>query len=165
MILRFLISFNIIFYLDYYPLIARIQNYELSVKTQPPDPFVLSSNAGNLDTDGNFILTWTIADRASNYSVYQHSEEITVINGSLTLLLNETKDRSLALTDYPIGTYYFIVVARNNYGQSISNYIKIVIENPKKGEPTIFGYNLFLLISIICLISMILSRKLKKPSR
>lgn len=149
-------------YLDYYPLIARIQNYELSVKTQPPDPFVLSSNAGNTDTDGNFTLTWTIADRASNYSVYQHSEEITVINGSLTLLLNETKDRSLALTDYPIGTYYFIVVARNNYGQSISNYIKIVIE---KGEPTIFGYNLFLLISIICLISMILSRKLKKPSR
>jgi len=145
-------------YLDYYPLIVRIHNYELSVKTQPPDAFLLSSNAGNPDIDGNFTLNWTIADRASNYSVYQHSGIITEINGSLTLLLNETIDLSLALMDYPIGTYYFIVVARNNYGHSISNCVKIDIESP-----TVFGYNLFILISIICLISMILTRKLKKP--
>lgn len=152
-------------YLDYYPLIVRIQNYELSVETQPPDPFVLSSNAGTPDTDGNFTLTWTIADRASNYSVYQHSGVITEINGSLTLLLNETSDLSVALTDYPIGTYYFIVVACNNYGQSISNYLMIDIASPDEGNPTVFGYNLFILISVICLISMFLSRKLKIPSR
>jgi len=148
-------------YLDYYPLIVRIQNYELSVETQPPDAFVLSSNAGTPDTDGNFTLTWTIADRASNYSVYQHSGIITEINGSLTLLLNETLDLSLSLTDYPIGTYYFIVVARNNYGQSISNCVKIDIESPNEGGPTVFGYNLFILIGIICLFSIFLTKKLK----
>ncbi len=150
-------------YLDYYPLIAHIQYYELSVEIQPPDAFVLSSNAGTPETDGNFTLTWTIADRASNYSVYQHSGVITDINDSLTILLNETIDLSLALTDYPLGIYYFIVVARNNYGQSISNNVKIEIESPNEGNPTVFGYNMFILISIICLISVILTKKLKKP--
>ena len=149
-------------YLDYYPLIEGIESYELSVETQPPDAFVLSSNAGTPDTDGNFTLTWTIADRALNYSVYQHSGVITEINGSLTLLLNETLDLSLALKNYPIGTYYFVVVARNIYGDSISNCIKIDIEIPNIGDSVIFGYNIFILISVICLISVFLTKKLKK---
>ncbi|MHA1443102.1 MAG: hypothetical protein ACTSPK_14765, partial [Candidatus Heimdallarchaeota archaeon] len=67
---------------------------------------------------------------ANNYSVYRSSSFITEIDGSLTLLADEITDLTLALTGYEDGTYYFIVVAHNNHGDTLSNCIEVNVELP-----------------------------------
>ena len=95
-----------------------------------PDPFSLSSDAGSPDDDGTFTLTWSLANGADNYSVYQHSGYITEINGSLTLLADEITDLNLALNGYSDGTYYFKIVAHNEYGDTLSNCINVIVQIP-----------------------------------
>jgi len=96
----------------------------------PPDDFTLSSDAGKPDLDGGFELSWEESFRANNYSVYIHSSYITEINGSLTLLVDNITDLELTLTGYSDGTYYFIVVAHNDYGDTLSNCLEITVEIP-----------------------------------
>ena len=146
-----------------------LSNYiDVTVSIPPSEDFVLSSNAGAPDTDGNFTLTWTSSSRANNYSVYLYSSYITEINGSLTILINETGALTLPLTGYTNGTYYFIVVAHNDYGDTISNciYITVAISPPEpEPEPTIPeipGYELFYIIVLISIISIITIIKKRK---
>jgi hypothetical protein len=102
----------------------------------PPNPFELSTDAETpSDSDGEFNLFWTAADGALTYNVYQHSSPITVINDSLTILIEDTTDLQLNLNGYTDGTYYFIVVAYNDYGERKSNYIKVDIEIPQVPGP------------------------------
>ncbi len=101
------------------------ENYEITLIVSTPPPFTLSSNAGTPDTDGSFTLTWISSDGANNYSVYRYFSYITEINGSLTPLAEEITDLSLTLSGYSDGTYYFIVVAYNIYGENLSNCVKI----------------------------------------
>jgi len=96
-----------------------------------PWPFTLSSNAGNPDDDGSFTLFWTTSFSANNYSIYQYSSLITQINGSLNLLATEITDMSLPLNDYTDGIYYFIVNAKNNFGNISSNCIELVVQITK----------------------------------
>jgi len=103
-------------------------NVELAL---PPGDFTLSSNAGIPDTDGSFTLSWTSSTRSTNYSVYCHSGYITEINGSLSLLAEEISDVSLLLSGYSDGTYYFIIVAYNEYGDKLSNCIMLIVEISK----------------------------------
>jgi len=127
----------------------------------PPGNFVLSSNAGTPDDNGAFDLSWTSAVGALTYSVYQYSSYITEINGSLTLLGAGITDLSLALSGYTDGTYYFIVVAHNAYGDTLSNCIEVVVQipEPEPTPPGIPGYNLYVVISMICIVSIILFKK------
>jgi len=101
----------------------------------PPDNFVISSDAGSPDDDGNFNLTWTSSDGADSYSVYQYSSYITEINGSLTLLLEEVATLSLPLNGYSNGTYYFVTVAFNDFGNKISNCINVTVNIPQPPDP------------------------------
>ena len=91
----------------------------------PPGLFTLSSNAGTPDTDGSFTLTWTSSYGANIYSVYSYFDYI------YTPLAEEITDLSLPLGGYLDGTYYFIVVAYNAYGETLSNYLKIDVEITK----------------------------------
>ena len=113
-----------------------------------PRAFTLFSNAGNPDTDGEFILTWDKSDGANNYSVYLHLNFITEINGSLTLLAAEISDFNLELSGYAEGVYYFIVVAHNEYGDTLSNCISIIVIE-ENTPPVILGYDLVFLIWIL----------------
>ena len=101
--------------------------YAYPIYRATPDPFSLSSDAGNPDDDGTFTLTWSLAEGTDNYSVYQHSSYITEINESLIILAEDVSDLSLLLSDYPEGTYYFIVAAINEYGDTLSNCINVVV--------------------------------------
>ncbi|MFX1469182.1 MAG: SBBP repeat-containing protein [Promethearchaeota archaeon] len=103
-------------------------NVTVAIPPVPPSSFDLSSNAGTPDDDGDFTLTWTSSTGANNYSIYQYSSYISVINDSLTLLVNQTNDLSIALSDYSNGIYYFRAVAYNKYGNSTSNCIQITIQ-------------------------------------
>jgi len=96
-----------------------------------PDAFTLSSTASEPDDDdGAFDLNWESADGALTYSVYEYSSFINQINGSLTLLASDITDLTLPLSGYSDGTYYFIVVAQNDYGDTLSNCIKVDVQIP-----------------------------------
>lgn len=101
--------------------------YAYPIYRAVPGPFSLTTNAGIPDDDGNFDLNWTISEGANNYSVYESSSYISTLNGSLTLLASEITDVNLSLSGYLDGTYYFIVVAHNNYGYTLSNCISVLV--------------------------------------
>ncbi|MFW9865555.1 MAG: ABC transporter substrate-binding protein [Candidatus Thorarchaeota archaeon] len=108
------------------------------VTPELPGPFTLSSTAGSPDNDGDFDLTWTSSSNADNYTVYEYSSYITVINGSLTTLGSEMVCLTLPLSGYSTGTYYFIVVAHNENGDTLSNYIQVIVILSTPGPFTLF---------------------------
>jgi surface protein len=143
----------------------RLSNCITVLVSFTPGDFTLSCDAETPDTDGVFTLTWTSSASADNYSVYRHSSYITEINGSLTLLANEITELPLMLINYADGTYYFIVVAHNEYGDTLSNCIEIVVAIPEEGNGggIIPGYLVSLLmIFIILSISLIIKKKHNK---
>lgn len=118
----------------------------------PPGPFNLYSDAEDPDPDGNFTLSWTPASTANNYTVYFSSHYITQINESVTALLNESKSLALLISDLAGGTYYFMVVAVNDYGNSTSNVLMIIIQDLQSSEgeePVISGPPLILILMIV----------------
>jgi len=133
---------------------------------EPPGSFILGSTADSPDSDGNFDLIWTSAAGANNYSIYRYSSYITEINGSLTLLGDEITDLSLALSGYTNGTYYFIVVAHNDYGDTLSNCIEVIVlippPIPPGTPPEIPGYAPLFIIGLTIVTSFILAKKVKK---
>jgi multiple sugar transport system substrate-binding protein len=132
-----------------------------------PGSFTLSSNANSPDTDGAFNLAWSISEGAKNYSLYKYHNFITDINQSLTLLANQDAPSPYSITGLDNGTYYYIVVAYNNYGVRLSNCISIVVEINEQNVGTILGYNgtLFILILGLTSIFLILKFDSKKPSK
>ena len=113
-----------------------------------PGPFLLTSDAGSPDTDGNFTLSWTISQYADNYSVYYSLSSITVIDETVNLLLNRTMNQSLDISIESDGTYYFMVIAMNKYGTVNSNNLMIVVDIPPE-PPGPNGDNMILIIIII----------------
>jgi parallel beta-helix repeat protein len=149
-------------YIDDYPLVSEVNDFKFDVEVQPPDKFILSSDAGDADIDGNFTLNWNTADRAVNYSIFQYSTFINTINVSLMELANGSSSTNLPLFNYSDGTYYFIVVAYNDYGQTLSNCINIVVEIPPESTgPTIPGFSFYLLFVIVGLILILRIKQLK----
>jgi len=129
-----------------------------------PGDFTLTSTADDPDDDGDFDLTWTASSLANTYTIYQYDKFITEINGSLTILAAGVTDLTYSLSGYTNGTYYFIVVAVNSYGETLSNCIQIVVEIPpsEAGEPEIPGYNLLFLSLMLIIVSGLVIRKVRK---
>jgi parallel beta-helix repeat protein len=95
--------------------------------TKYPRAFILFTNANEPDIDGGFNLTWTESLFSNNYTVYQYHKNITEINGSLIILSNEITELYFELLDVDNGTYFFIVVAFNNFANISSNCIVVNI--------------------------------------
>ena len=127
----------------------------------PPGDFTLSSNAGSPDADGNFVLTWTASSGAETYTVYQGANYITEINGSLTIKADNIIVLNMALSSYADGTYYFIVVAHNSEGDTLSNCISVTVEKPVS-PPGIPGYNGLLIIAVIGVSIALIANKIHK---
>ncbi|MHA1284769.1 MAG: lamin tail domain-containing protein [Promethearchaeota archaeon] len=107
-----------------------LSNY-VSVKVEkPPGAFLLTTDADDPDTDGLFNLIWTNSDSADNYSIYMYDKPITKINNSLIIISNQSANSPFFISNYS-GTYYYIVVAFNNFGNTSSNYVKVNIKRPK----------------------------------
>ncbi|TFF94478.1 MAG: ABC transporter substrate-binding protein [Promethearchaeota archaeon] len=130
---------------------------EVTVGSLPGD-FVLSSTAEDPDDDGTFNLTWTASSEANSYSIYQYSSYISEINESITLLADKVNVLSMALSDYQEGSYYFIVIAHNEYDDTPSNCIEIAVST-KEIPPDIIGYNFVLIIALLSLFVVILVKK------
>ena len=93
-----------------------------------PLSFTLTSNAENPDTDGSFDLNWTESRLSNNYSIYVSDDYITEINSSLTLLNDGLKSLSHPISVMTNGTYYYIVVAFNQYGNVTTNCISVEVK-------------------------------------
>jgi C1A family cysteine protease len=129
---------------------------------QPPEPFTLVTDVDTpYDSDGSFNLSWTESNGANNYNVYQYTKYITTINGSLTLIAEEITDQELALSSYGNGRYYFIVVASNDYGETLSNCILVIIlyEGGGGGIP---GYELLFIIGALGISLIVLKKRISK---
>ena len=136
-------------------------NYQY-VKDSPGD-FTLVSDANTPDTDGNFNLSWTTSVGADNYSIYRYNKPITQINGTLTEIAFQNATSPLLISGLSNGEYFFIIVAHNQYNDTLSNDLIILIQ--LSGEPTgpeIPGYNLIIIFSITLLTSVILIKTIKR---
>ncbi len=125
-----------------------------------PYSFTLSTNATDPDIDGIFDLEWTNSVFAEDYSIYEYSSYISEINGSLTPIALDTTNMTKHLSGYSTGDYYFIAVAENMAGLTLSNCVQITVSLPSSGGG-IPGYSVFFLILAGLSISMIMLKKWK----
>jgi surface protein len=143
--------------------LSNCEEVTVAILKFPPEDFLLSSTAGNPDIDGTFNLDWTYSTGANNYSVYRHSSYITEINGSVTLLADEITDFTLLCSSYSDGTYYLIVVAHNNDGDTLSNCIMVTVvrEDGSPDNPLVIpSFNLVLIIAVLGVtISLVIKKK------
>lgn len=100
-----------------------------------PGPFTLSSSADNPDDDGIFDLIWTESSGTDNYSIYRHSKFITILNESLSLVMNQNASSPHSITGLTDGSYYYVVVAYNETGYTLSNCILVIVEFPPVPQP------------------------------
>ena len=140
----------------------------VNVERPRPGNFILTSDAEIPDQNGEFNLTWSESEGANNYSVYGNYGYITEINSSLTLMADQTGVSPYNISGLTEGHYYFAVEAHNKTGKTLSNCVEVVVQIPPEPEPEpepeptppfIPGYNLYVVISMICIVSIILYKK------
>ncbi len=152
---------------------SNVTTYLIRVRTlQPPGSFSLSSSATNPDLDGRFILNWTEAARASNYTIYIHSNPITTINDSLVVIESGLVNLSFHVSLSADRTYYFVVVAFNGDGNTTSNCLQITVQIPGgQSDPIIKffqDYGVYLVIGAagaVVVVGIAVSRRKASRSR
>jgi len=107
-------------------------NIHITVQIPPPGALTLSSDMGTPDIDGNFNLTWSASIGADNYSIYRYDSAITQINGSLVLISYQTATSPFPISGLTDGMYYFVVVAHNPSGDTLSNNIQTIVQIPPR---------------------------------
>ncbi len=149
----------------YYYIVAAYNEYgytlsnciNVTVVGAVPEQFTLLSNADTPDLDGNFDLVWASSQGADNYSVFTSNSYITELDYSQTSLSFQNAISPYSITGLSDGTYYYIVAAYNEYGYTLSNCISVdVLIEEGDGSAAIPGYNGFLLMAILGLVSIIL---------
>ncbi len=141
-----------------------------------PSTFSFTSEAETPDPNGEFYLNWTSSTDGDNYTIYMYSNFISEINDSLDLIGYGLTNFSYWISGLSSGEYYFIAIANNTVGQTLSNCIIVKVSIPLNigdgggssggsssngGETIPFGnyYIIFTLLSVAILIVLI-NRKL-----
>ena len=128
-----------------------------------PDNFTLSLNKNLVDEGDFFTLSWTPSGGADNYSVYSSSKNITQIDGDSTLIKSNLTRLNYSIIASNLGVLYYVVVAYNKSGNTLSNCVKIqVVEGDGSSDRKSLGGDFlsinFSLISILVIgIIMLLS--------
>ncbi|MFX1420121.1 MAG: Loki-CTERM sorting domain-containing protein [Promethearchaeota archaeon] len=123
-----------------------------------PGDFLLSSNAGDPDTDGVFNLTWSDSYAAENYSIYESASVILDINGNLNEIAYQTATSPFEITQTSNRQYYYVVVAYNENGYTLSNNFGITVQIP---EVLIPGYDLFIILGMVSVVIIIITKRMK----
>ena len=92
-----------------------------------PDEFALNNHTELIDTDGMVNLTWYTSEGADNYSVYVHDEIIYDFETQGTLVQNNITDTFFLIDNLTNGDYYYVVVAFNEVGDTMSNCIQVIV--------------------------------------
>ena len=102
---------------------------ELMVIVQfPPGDFELFDDFQDIDNDGFVNLSWVNSSNADNYSIYVQNSFISEINGSSILIAEGlTNNSHVVAENLGDGDYYYVVVAYNEAGQTLSNCINISV--------------------------------------
>ncbi len=90
--------------------------------TRPPNEFILSSDARSPDTDGKFHLTWTESKSAVNYTIYRWDG---IVMGPPDQIIEGLTNLSYYFEFEVDDSYYFKIVAYNEYGETVSNTLRI----------------------------------------
>ena len=105
---------------------------------EKPNSFNLSDNAGSVERDGKVNLNWQISLYAKDYILYEHNEEITESNLEDAKKVQEFGYRvlstSLSFDKNDNGTYYYVIVAENSAGITLSNNIHFRVAVPPLPE-------------------------------
>ncbi|GAG86964.1 unnamed protein product, partial [marine sediment metagenome] len=110
-------------------------NVNVTVDRPRPGNFTLETDADvPFDTDGIFNLNWSDSEGADNYSVFTYNGLITQINGSVTNLLNQMTPSPIPITELMDGDYYYVVVAYNETGETMSNNVNVSVDLPGPGN-------------------------------
>ena len=133
---------------------------------ESPGAFTLWSDADDPDDDGNFTLFWDVSPRANNYSIFYSNTSANIDIESETPWIENILNNDIDVS-FGNGTYYFLVVAYNEYGHAVSNYELATVQiepTGDNGEPTpwIPGYSTLVISLIIIGITMIIIRRKKK---
>ena len=146
--------------LVYYIVVA--MNYTLNISSNyiiidvlygPPGEFSAACTAEDIDKDGNFYLTWDIPDGGSKYSIYRSNQYIYNYSENLVEVVIDTITPTQYISGLGGGIHYIIVFAFNDYGNSTSNCITVMVETPAVDAPEGFDIWVFL-TSPIGLITM-----------
>jgi len=105
-----------------------------------PSSFLLTTSADAPDDDGVFDLTWSKSNYAGYYMIYNSSAFISEINLSVSVLLNFTPSLDLPTYRYSLiglnnGTYYYKIIAFNEYGNVETECIQIKVSIPPSPPP------------------------------
>ncbi len=111
---------------DHHPFLAQFSLCPLN--------FYLTTNAEEPDTNGIFKLDWTPSFNARNYTIYMNKSYISEIDPSVNKVSEGLTGLSHIISDYTNGTYYFLVVAYNEFGNFSSNCIQVNISLARPGE-------------------------------
>jgi len=106
-----------------------------------PLQFNISLIAGDPDTDGSFTLKWSVSNFSINYSIYVLPTYISEINHSLTaykILTPSSYPESgyfeIFENNWVDGTYYIRILAKNEFGDYLSNIILLLVEIPNNNN-------------------------------
>ncbi|MCF2141913.1 MAG: S8 family serine peptidase [Candidatus Lokiarchaeota archaeon] len=102
--------------------------------TNPESP-ILSSMKSSIYLNECVWINWTTNPNTDNYTLYQYNSMIYEINESLTLIADEIRNSSFLYSPFTNGTFYFVILARNQTGVNMSNVIQIIIEPIPQENP------------------------------
>lgn len=111
-----------------------------------PGNFTLSSNADSPDKDGTFNLTWSNSAGADSYSVFIYDKNIQYISKRFALSSYEDVTSPFNISGLMDGDYYYVVVAYNGTGETLSNNVYVKVSYPTGYE---FLFDILLMVLII----------------
>ncbi|MFX0070026.1 MAG: hypothetical protein ACFFAO_02960 [Candidatus Hermodarchaeota archaeon] len=129
-----------------------------------PGNFSLTADKYLVYVNGNITFFWSKSEGAENYSLYVSSKNITKIDGNCTLIIGGLFRLNYSLIINDIDLDYYVTVAYNESGNTLSNCVKITIlehddgggggDGVLGGELLSGGLIIFFFIGIVFLLSI-----------
>jgi hypothetical protein len=102
-------------------------NLENLLTSDNPGNFFLTTDKNVVYEGGNITFFWTASEGADNYSLYVSTKNITEIDGNCLLITEGLTKLNYSIKASESGIRYYVVVAYNESGNTISNCVKITI--------------------------------------
>lgn len=92
-----------------------------------PSNFFLTTDKNVVYEGGNITFFWTASEGADNYSLYVSTKNTTTIDENCLLIIEGLTKLNYSIKTSDSGIRYYVVVAYNESGNTLSNCVKISI--------------------------------------